>query len=168
MRNYIILIFSVLIFENLFAQDWSDKFIKVDSVNFTKSEIYDKAKLSIAEIFNSPKTVVQFDDKDSGKILIKAAFETQDVKNGFGSVVGSNFIDYTLLIEIKDYKYRITISDHNHKKIGRFDGEKPPHPSGFGKIKDKQWTKYKVECAENAEKIMSNLIAVINKKVDDF
>ncbi|MFZ1705022.1 MAG: DUF4468 domain-containing protein [Saprospiraceae bacterium] len=168
MKKYIILIFTFLVYGNIFAQDWSDKIVKVDSFNLPKSELYDKVKLAIYDVFVSGEESIQLDDKEKGVLIGKGSFLTPDIRNGFGTVLGSRSIFYKYTIEIKDNKYRITISDHTHEIIGRFDGQRPLHPSGQIKLTDKLWNKYKSECNENAEKVIQSLIAAINKPASDF
>ncbi len=164
-----ILVFLFVLTANIsFSQTWNDSKVTVDSIQLSKDQIYDKAKVAVFELFNSGKASIELDDKANGILIGRGSFLTHDIKNGFGQILGSRSIFFKYTIEVKDRKYRITISDHTHEKIGRFDGSRPPHPSGDGKISEKQWLKYKSECDENASKTIASFKALINKKVSDF
>ncbi len=70
----------------------------------TKEELYENSLKWMAEIFNSSKAVIQYQNKDNGEIIGKGILP---VKYTFAPV-NTNF---TLIIEIKDEKIRMTFKD---------------------------------------------------------
>lgn len=69
----------------------------------TKSQIYGDTKEFIAETWKSAKDIIQNDDKDNGKILIKCI-----CKVDYGI---SYYFGYTVKFQMKDKKYRITLDN---------------------------------------------------------
>lgn len=82
------------------------KIITFDST-CSKDLIYNKFAINIAKIYNDSKSVIQLSDKEQGIIICKGVFEI----GTFWGAVG--YWNYTLTIEIKDSKARITISNLN-------------------------------------------------------
>lgn len=104
-------------------------FVKIVEVkNKNKSEIYAIIKNWITENYNSPKDVINIDDKESGIILLKSFFlNTQTIDN---IILKDNYY-FSLKINIKDSKYKITISDLEQQGVSDFtssgySGKKSP------------------------------------------
>ena len=106
-------------------------FVKIVEVtNKNKSEIYTIIKNWITENYNSPKDVINIDDKESGIILLKSFFlNTQTIANT-NITLKDNYY-FSLKINIKDSKYKITISDLEQQGLSDFtssgySGKKSP------------------------------------------
>lgn len=67
-------------------------------------ELYSRAQLWMAKTFVSGKDVTQLNDKENGTVLLKG-----NTMVHFG--MGYTRIGFTLLLEIKDGRYRYTLSD---------------------------------------------------------
>lgn len=85
----------------------------VDVPGMAKDDIYKKSREWFATTFKSANSVLQMDDKESGKLIGKGNFMFNYIINaGFGAT--SNMpetVGFTLNISIKDNKYRIVITD---------------------------------------------------------
>lgn len=77
----------------------------VDSVG--KDELYRRARLWVTTSYNSPKDVIQLDDKEVGTIIVKGIVQT--VLHCGVAAAANEY--YTLKIEVKDGKYRYSLSD---------------------------------------------------------
>ena len=87
--------------------------VKVDSVS--KDDIYSRARAYIATIYNDSKSVIQMDDRQAGIIIGKAIFRTHYKGLTIGAYNG--FVDYNLKIEIKEGRFRFTMSSFVHTVI---------------------------------------------------
>ena len=76
----------------------------IDLPGKNKSEIYESTLQSMASIFNSSKAVLQYQNKEDGKIIGKGI---TDVVYSFMPVE----THFTITIDIKDEKIRITFTD---------------------------------------------------------
>lgn len=74
----------------------------------SQGEIYDRAVVWVAETFSSAKEVLQFNDKQIGKIVANG---TVSVKVGSGFMAIDVPCSFKMKIDIKDKKYRVTFSD---------------------------------------------------------
>jgi len=79
-----------------------DKFQEVYKVpKMSKQQIYDRALAWTAESFVDAKSVIQMNDRDVGKIIGRGT-----ARFGFGTPA-----EYTMIIEAKDGRYRVTFKD---------------------------------------------------------
>jgi hypothetical protein len=76
----------------------------IDVSKLSKSEIYIKANAWFVETFNSAESVIEFQDKESGKIMGKYVFQYNE---GLYNYV----VRQTISIDTRDSKVRIVISD---------------------------------------------------------
>jgi len=85
---------------------------RIVRVNKTKDELYKLSNEWMVKTFKSPKAVIQYQDKEEGIIVGK----------GFTSVkyLGNADTWFTITIEIKDKKMRITLEDI-YVSSGKFD-----------------------------------------------
>lgn len=84
------------------------KFSKViECENIKKDNIYTATLEAISRIYNNSKEAIQNNDKDAGFILIKGYFSDSDM-SGWG-VLTEMQCEHTIKIEIKDFKYRISL-----------------------------------------------------------
>lgn len=79
------------------------KVITMDST-CTKDKLYDAILLQLATIYNKSTSVIQYSDKNSGSVICKGAFSQT---GNMGMTIG--VWRYTMRIDIKDYKCRVTI-----------------------------------------------------------
>jgi len=69
----------------------------------TAAELYSRAKAWIAKAYKSPRTVIQLDDATGGRLVVKGNFSIASF-----AVDG---VSHTWTIEVKDGRYRYTLSD---------------------------------------------------------
>lgn len=91
--------------------------------NLSKDKMFSNAKEWIAKNFVDYKKVIQFEDKEEGKIIIKGVsnvsyIHESDIHNT------SESIKYTITIECKDHKYRYKIEDIIIEEVSTFMGMK--------------------------------------------
>ncbi len=169
MKNLLTLI---LLFPALcYCQNQDFKFIKIDSVSGSKSDLYSKSKIWIADNFRSTKDVLQMDDKDAGHIVVRTLFKTV-AKGGFGNSIGYDYVNFKISIDIKDGKYRIVIDEFEHETGpntrapggGSLTKDKPEsgYYAGFSK---KRWIEIKQEAVDLSDKLMIDFAAAMNKKL---
>lgn len=115
MKNITSLLFILMFSINVFSQDRLleilplengkvvyTEIVKVDSVN--KNKLYSRANKWIISRYKSAKDVIQLADQDEGIIIGKGNF-------GITYYSRRPLIDNTLQIEVKDGRYKITISN---------------------------------------------------------
>lgn len=121
------LIFSALVVISLNAMSQTDSIpfvdgqyqysevVKLDS-SFTKDKLYRNAKLYFTDNFKSAKDVIQYDEKQEGKVIGKGYFES-NVKTMI--MLTADYIKtsvyYSTEITCKDGRYRYKIYDINLK-----------------------------------------------------
>lgn len=116
----------------LFAQSLHSQeivLIAIDSsTKGSKDELFVKANAWLINSFTDGDAVVQFSDKDQGKIIGKGITDFP-IKDGFGiSVIDHDPIWFTITISLKDNRSRIVINDFIHKSGSR------PHAVGYGSL----------------------------------
>jgi hypothetical protein len=158
----IILLFSV----NSFSQDYlldilpldngNVKYtgvVKVDGVN--KKELYSRAKKWVVLSYKSANDVIQLDEKEDGIIIGKGNF-------GINYYSRNPIIKHTIQIEIKDGRYKYTVSNFIYSDIkdSSFSIEKFPK-SWAGKKK-----LYRT-IDENAKSIIADLKTTMETESKD-
>jgi hypothetical protein len=78
---------------------------KIHEINLSKDKIYDASLEWMARTFNDSKAVIEIKDKENGKIVGKGVTDSIDTMNNPLQCV------YTMVIEIKDNKYRTTYNN---------------------------------------------------------
>ena len=80
--------------------------VVIDSLDYSKSELYSKTKLFIGETWNSAQNVIQSDDKESGVVLVKGI----SVQNLYYQMNDHRWTyAYSIKFMMKDNKCRIVI-----------------------------------------------------------
>lgn len=107
--------------QTLFPHDESGQIayaetIKVDSV-LTKNQLYSRANEFFAKAFVSANNVIQYQDKDEGKIVGKGNLKIRCDGN-------ESLLKFTISIFVKDGKYRYLINDLSHDELINIE-EKP-------------------------------------------
>lgn len=89
--------------------------VNVDSLDSKK--LYKRGKMVLATIFNSAKTVIQNDDDENKQVLLQASIKADYKYNGgFGNCAG--VVNFIMLVEYKDNKYRYSIKPTVHDCYG--------------------------------------------------
>lgn len=95
--------------------------VTIPATGKSKDELYVNANTWLVSTFNNADSVVQFSDKEAGKIAGKFyAAET----------VGATFygVRQTITIDVKDEKTRLTFTDPQSKFEGSVFGSRGPQP----------------------------------------
>lgn len=116
MKKMLLILFSILQIGTAFSQDsllgvmpvkngngYYEKIVVIDSNS--KADLYIKAKRWITNTYNSAEKVIDFDDKESGEIILKGIF-TQKL-----TLAMQNFdskVYHQISIRMKDNKVKIT------------------------------------------------------------
>ena len=96
---------------------------EVDSTS--ASDIHNKALSAIANLYNNANNVIQLNDKDSNKIIVKGKstititnpIKAMYPKNKYISETMELFFDNTINIDSKDNRYRIVYSVNNPEEL---------------------------------------------------
>lgn len=86
--------------------------VVIDSLNASKDELYLKVNTWFVENFNSAESVIEYQDKEAGRIMGKYIFE---YSTGMGYL---GWVKQTIIIDIKDNKIRIIIKDPYYRTNG--------------------------------------------------
>jgi len=122
MKRTLIMCLCIFIYGTIFAQNIpfpvdennEIKISKVVDVDLTKESLFSNCRDWIAKTFGDYKKVLQFEDKDAGKVIIKGVSNVKyKIQTSFLGIDLSNSeqIRYTITIECKDSKYRYTIDN---------------------------------------------------------
>jgi len=150
------------------------EFSMVDTLPGTKNDLYIKAYEWIAKNYTSAKDVIQMNDKEAGKIIVKAIMEVPGTSNMYG-LMGYDYVHYSLSIDVKDNKYRCVLSDFYHEK-GTYQGANCSggsldnvHSACSGwYMTDNRWNKIKDIAKNDAENNLSALKKYVRTKSNDF
>lgn len=77
---------------------------------FSKNQLFDKSKMWLAESFVSSQDVIQYENKEEGTIIGKGSIPHYRRSGLVGPVRVGN-LRFTLVINMKDDKIRVTIKD---------------------------------------------------------
>ncbi len=132
-----------------------------------QDEIYSKVKTWISSNFRSSKSVIDLDDKEGGKIIIKGNIDVGVVKDVMTSFDGG-YYNFVMTILMKDGKYKVSATNFFHNRA--IDSK--PTVIGCGEIENekcgngvttapnkKQWTKMK----EDLQVMMAETFASLRK-----
>lgn len=90
--------------ENIFPlKDGKIEYQKTENSTQSKEALYKNAKTWIVKYYIDAKQIIKADDIETGTIILKAKMSASKILN--------SYLNYTLQIEVKDEKYRVTISD---------------------------------------------------------
>ena len=127
----------------------------------SKNDIFDRALGWINSYYKNPADVLRENDKANGKLLCKARFKLmgEPDKSGFQKDRGN--VQYSLIIEAKDGKYRYKLTEINWKQPSYFPVERWMDTKNQYYTKDWDWNlKYTDEQSHKIiaelEKYMSN------------
>lgn len=95
------------------SQEYISQYTQVKIVelpDLSKDDIYAKSLLWVTNTFRNLKSGMDFVNKDAGIILFTVSYETN--KYLLGELMGGDYsVSYTVKVEVKDAKARITVSD---------------------------------------------------------
>lgn len=138
-------------------------FTEVVQLNSVGTEsIYNRAKLFVANNYNSAKSVTDLSDHKLHSIVIKAYIKTH-FKSWAGVYPAGGF-NYTLKIYCKDGRYKYEITDLIHTGIydtvnkssgGPIENNKPN--GGTFNTTKKQWDYMRKDCVSNIEELITTL-----------
>lgn len=126
MKNLLIALMLILLVSSCFTAKVPSKdraatypnpfeFTLIDTIPLSKSELFVKASEWLAKSYNNSKAVIQYSDKEAGKIVGKALYQTPSLLSGLGGLIGDETVDYTITIDVKEGKYKCVLSDFIHK-----------------------------------------------------
>lgn len=117
MRKFLLIVFILVRSIVAYSQEYSDylfplngngkeEFSEVVNVDIVKNTLYSNAQEWIARTFIDYKSVIQLEDKENGKLILKGFSPIN-----FSTPSVSEDMSYTIAIECKNNRYRYTISD---------------------------------------------------------
>lgn len=140
----------------------------VEAPGATQAQLYDRAYEWVAKNYNSAQRVIQMQDKESGKLIVKGRTSAYFKGHDFG------WITHTLSLYMKDGKYRYDITDFKHDSdsysYGKFEQPEPQYiPGAFKGAARKAWHDMKTSTdAEMKATIASIQTAMVTKAKSDF
>ena len=140
----------------------------------SKDQIFEKTKLLIHKYFTSGNNVIQYENKEEGKIFCKAVTNRLIYKN-MGAKMDGGYFFYELNIYCKDGKVRFVFSNITHQKgdmAQMKDGSDygDAFPSTWGKLgksqTEKQWPLMKQQALNDIALLVTSISNDIEKKDD--
>ena len=110
-------ILSLFVTTNILAQNTYSWNVIIDSLPLTKNEIYSKTKLFMTSTWKSSNHVIENDDKEAGKILLKGIV-IEEINWG-----REYTFEYRVMFRMKDGKANITLDNVYCKEA--FSGVNP-------------------------------------------
>jgi len=137
-------ILFVLMFLSTSAFSANDPLKEVSDVvelpNMNQKQIYDQSKIWMAKSFKSSNSVIQYEDVNTGTIIGKGnmKYPCKGTWNCLANV--DNLILFTIKVDTKDNKARITFNDLQLRTNPRNSGGivVPPYEGGIFVPKDKE------------------------------
>lgn len=153
------------------------EFTEIVETALSSKELYVNAQEWIAKTFGDYKRVIQFEDSENGKLVLKGIspidFTSATVKvEGFTGMSTKERINYTLTIECKDGKYRYRINDvfviRTYNILGSIVNSKPISP--LDNISDiiSYNNQLKILEATDITKLKKKKLAEHNEKIADI
>ncbi len=116
MKKLLLITLVSLCFTNIKSQDFPKnangeiEFTEVIETNLSKTKLYSNAQEWIAKTFGDYKSVIQFEDNENGKLIIKGNSNVNYIgRTEFMQT--KEMISYTLTIEVKEGKYRYKLDN---------------------------------------------------------
>jgi hypothetical protein len=136
-------------------------FTASDSLPFNKAELYSKAIEWISTNFKNASDVIEYQDKDAGKIIVKGTYQVYSM----GASAG--FFHFKLTFKIKDNYYKCHITDLRHEdvknpSIGAFEKDKPGYPWTKG-----QWNKMRQQAIADANSTLGSIGKAMHASDED-
>lgn len=127
------------------------------AITASSTDLYNRAKLWVANAFRSSKNVIQIDDKEAGTILGKGNFDVIQTMTPY-------IIRFTFKIDVRDNRYRIRfydISSQQDTQMGKEQSlESLIKKNGFGNVKEKINNRF--------EKLITEVTVAMARQADNF
>jgi len=147
------------------------KIIPLDSAN--KAAHFDKARLWVANTFRSAQNVIQYENRQEGKLLCKGLFAITSTGMGMSGTIHrdqAGYVSFTMEISIKDDRCRIRAYDFMHDAVysgGNLENAKPA--CGGTWMTAKTWHSIQLQTIERMDGTFIDFEKAMNsKKQDDF
>lgn len=150
------------------------EFSEVVELNRTKNELYSNARTYFAKIFKNSQNVIQYQDKEEGKIVGK--FTQEVFIKPMGMQTSAGHINYDIVVMVKDNKYKFIIGNIYHtntsrkvswKDIGELETYQPDGLSMSGPNK-KQFVQIQTQIKDQIDFLVQELKKEMTAKSDDF
>jgi len=136
-----------------------EEVVQVDSV--AAKELFSRAQLAVARIYNNANHVTQLKDNESFQILAKGGTE-QTLKGAF--VWYKGMVKFDFIVQVKDGRYKYTIENMSFNGSG--DGL---HYFEFGDLSGERPGSDKNMCSKKVWlKLKEDTRHAINKMISDF
>jgi hypothetical protein len=139
-----------------------------------KTELYSRAKAWFAETYKSAQDVIQLDDRENGKIIGKGSMRYTN--NSLSGDASSGWIRYTIIVQVKDGKYKYTLENFYHESLepgynfGKITtAQECPYKvsSTSQKWRNKIWQDMQTTVAGNYESLIESLKTYMRRKTQD-
>jgi hypothetical protein len=131
------------------------EFSEVIEISNTKNILYANAKEWVAKTFGDYKEVIQFEDANDGKLIMKGKSDVSSESSG-----SNKSLSFTITIECKDKKYRYRINDILVHQTIMFAGT-PIHPVPSSPL---QHLESKKSFEKEKESLLSKDVSRMKKK----
>jgi len=133
----------------------------VSADSSSKDLLYSNAKEWFVHAFNSANNVIQYDSKDEGKLIGKGNF-TFHGKAFTSGTSSTGPVTFTITIEVKDNKYKYTLTDFDHESFGLVP---QTEPKGMMKVANRDLWK---DCNKEATAMIADLKKAMIKTKSNF
>lgn len=138
-----------------------------------KDELYIRAHTWFAKTYGSSKSVLEIQDKESGKLLGKGLTDVVFKNPPMGTMYGG-IVSYTISVIVKEGKYKYSITDFYHdggtdNRIhpgGALENEKKP--KGIGFPSQKQWDQIREDVNSKMNSLVASMKSSLMKSETDF
>ena len=137
------------------------KYEEVVTSKLTLDQLYNNAKLFTIKEFNNPASVIQIDDPEKGKIVLKAIMKSNVQEGGILGFKFDIWTDFIFQIDVKHNKYRYVITNLVIDFSGDAVKEVLSGEELVLKAEKKVKAKYKVAVYKNVENSVSNDIQIL-------
>jgi hypothetical protein len=127
-----------------------------------KDILYDRGASWFSSFYKSPSSVLKIQDKVNGKIEGAGRFAISYIDDQ-GNKRDGGIIVYTIKLELKDNKYRYTLTDFNLKAASRYPLEKWLNKNDPGY--NPQWDSYLYQVDTTMQSLVRNLKEGMKPKV---
>ncbi len=94
------------------GENGNEEISEIVEISMTKNKLYSNAQEWITRTFGDYKSVIQFEDPQNGRLIIKGLSRINYVEQNQLGIIKEK-MNYTITIDCKDHKYRYIISDIN-------------------------------------------------------
>jgi len=138
-------------------------------------DLYTLARSWFVETFNDSDSVLEVEDKDNFILMGKGAFTCAPIAISLGGLRDSGRVHFTIRVEAKDGRARITLSNFKHQnpveEFGVLTSASEPDKCvpwcGMGKLRAKAWLDLKTQAETNAAGLIGSLRSALTEAPDD-